>query len=94
MSPLAGKPVRLQFMRWDEHGWDNYGPAQLTDIRGGVDASGNIIAFEFTRLRHPVLHDARRPQQQVTGRPAQFATPGRARHDDQRRAVQRSRTGA
>ena len=28
MSQLAGgKPVRLQFMRWDDHGWDNYGPA-------------------------------------------------------------------
>src|ERR1700691_272812 len=26
LSQLAGKPVRLQFMRWDEHGWDNYGP--------------------------------------------------------------------
>ena len=26
MSQLAGAPVRLQFMRWDEHGWDNYGP--------------------------------------------------------------------
>ena len=29
MSQLAGAPVRLQFMRWDEHGWDNYGPAIL-----------------------------------------------------------------
>ena len=25
LSQLAGKPVRLQFMRWDEHGWDLYG---------------------------------------------------------------------
>ena len=24
MSKLAGAPVRLQLMRWDEHGWDNY----------------------------------------------------------------------
>ena len=40
MSQLAGAPVRLQFMRWDEHGWDNYGPAQLMDVRGGVDANG------------------------------------------------------
>ena len=35
MSQLAGAPVRLQFMRWDEHGWDNYGPAVLADVRGG-----------------------------------------------------------
>ncbi len=48
MSAITGKPVRLQFMRWDEHGWDNYGPAQMTDIRAGIDANGNLIAFEFT----------------------------------------------
>ena len=62
LSQLAGAPVRLQFMRWDEHGWDNYGPAQLTDIRGGVDANGNIVAFEFTQL-HAAGHlaDGRRP---------------------------------
>ena len=39
MSQLAGAPVRLQFMRWDEHGWDNYSPAVLADLRGGVDAA-------------------------------------------------------
>ena len=48
MSQLAGTPVRLQFMRWDEHGWDNYGPAQMMDIRGGVDANGNIVALDYT----------------------------------------------
>ena len=29
----------------------HYGPAQLMDIRGGVDASGKIVAFESTALR-------------------------------------------
>ena len=48
MSQLAGAPVRLQFMRWDEHGWDNYGPPQLTDVRGGIDASGKLVATETT----------------------------------------------
>jgi CO/xanthine dehydrogenase Mo-binding subunit len=48
MSQLAGAPVRLQFMRWDEHGWDNYGPAIMADIRAGADASGKIVAYEFT----------------------------------------------
>ena len=33
MSQLAGAPVRLQFMRWDEHGYDNYGPAMMFDIQ-------------------------------------------------------------
>jgi nicotinate dehydrogenase subunit B len=53
MSQLAGAPVRLQFMRWDEHGWDNYGPAQLMDMRGGVDANGKIVAFEYTHFGIP-----------------------------------------
>ena len=26
MSNLVGKPVRVQLMRWDEHGWDQIGP--------------------------------------------------------------------
>jgi len=53
LSQLAGAPVRLQFMRWDEHGWDNYGPAQLMDMRGGVDANGKIVAFEYTHFGIP-----------------------------------------
>ena len=27
-------------MRWDEHGWDNYSPATMWDVAGGVDANG------------------------------------------------------
>jgi len=53
MSQLAGAPVRLQFMRWDEHGWDNYGPPQLMDIRGGVDANGNIVGTDMTIMTVP-----------------------------------------
>ena len=60
MSALAGKPVRLQFMRWDTHGWGNYGPAVMVDIRAGVDANGNLTAFEFTDFTHPLLLDAGR----------------------------------
>jgi nicotinate dehydrogenase subunit B len=46
MSKLAGAPVRLQLMRWDEQGWTRYGPAIMHDIRAGIDASGNIVAYE------------------------------------------------
>jgi nicotinate dehydrogenase subunit B len=35
-------------MRWDEHGWDNYGPAIMADIRAAVDANGKIVAYEYT----------------------------------------------
>jgi CO/xanthine dehydrogenase Mo-binding subunit len=46
MSKLAGAPVRLQLMRWDEQGWNKYGPAIMHDMRAGIDASGNIVAYE------------------------------------------------
>lgn len=39
-------PVRVQWSRADEHGWDPKGPPTLYDFRGGVDASGNIVAWE------------------------------------------------
>jgi CO/xanthine dehydrogenase Mo-binding subunit len=68
MSALVGKPVRVQFMRWDEHGWDNYGPAQLTDIRAGIDAKGKLIAFEFTALGIPYWTTPA-TLQQVGGKP-------------------------
>jgi CO/xanthine dehydrogenase Mo-binding subunit len=55
MSQLAGAPVRLVLMRWDEHGWDNYGPAIMADMRAAVDASGKIVAYEFTGFGMPAI---------------------------------------
>jgi len=52
LSRLAGKPVRLQFMRWDEHGWDNYGPAHVGEVRAAADANGNIVAYEYQGWQH------------------------------------------
>jgi CO/xanthine dehydrogenase Mo-binding subunit len=77
MSAVVGKPVRLQFMRWDEHGWDNYGPAQMTDIRAGVDANGKLVALEFTHFGIPYWTTPP-AQQQVQGNSAAFAAQGRA----------------
>jgi nicotinate dehydrogenase subunit B len=53
MSQAVGKPVRLQFMRWDEHGWTHFGPAIMTDLSGGVDANGNLIAYQATQYTQP-----------------------------------------
>ena len=55
MSQLAGAPVRLQFMRWDEHGWDNFSPAVLADVRGAVDGQGKIVALDYTTLAIPEM---------------------------------------
>jgi CO/xanthine dehydrogenase Mo-binding subunit len=53
MSQAVGKPVRVQFMRWDEHGWDTYGPAILADVRAGIDSKGNIVAYDSAAFGHP-----------------------------------------
>jgi CO/xanthine dehydrogenase Mo-binding subunit len=52
LSQSAGKPVRLQFMRWDEHGWDNYGPAHIGEVRAAADAAGKIVAYEYHGWQH------------------------------------------
>ena len=49
-SLAVGKPVRVQWMRWDEHGWDNYGPATLWDVKGGIDAKGKLVAWDATSI--------------------------------------------
>jgi nicotinate dehydrogenase subunit B len=52
MSQAVGKPVRVQFMRGDELGWDNYGPAHLAEVRAAADANGKIVGFEYHGWQH------------------------------------------
>jgi len=46
LARAVGQPVRVQWMRADEHGWDPKGPPTLLDLRAGVDAGGKISAWE------------------------------------------------
>ncbi len=46
MARAVGRPVRVQWMRGDEHGWDPKGPPTLIDLQGGLDASGNVTAWQ------------------------------------------------
>jgi CO/xanthine dehydrogenase Mo-binding subunit len=79
MSQLAGAPVRLQYMRWDEHGWDFYGPPQMMDIRGGVDAKGNIVGIDYTAFSFGnTASDL--VTAQVTNTPITAPTPGSVEH--------------
>jgi CO/xanthine dehydrogenase Mo-binding subunit len=43
MSRAAGRPVRVQWMREDEHGWDPKGPPQLVDFDASIDGDGRIV---------------------------------------------------
>jgi CO/xanthine dehydrogenase Mo-binding subunit len=46
LAKAVGKPVRVQWSRADEHGWDPKGPPTLIDLRASLDASGNVTAWE------------------------------------------------
>ncbi len=43
LSRAVGRPVRVQWMREDEHGWDPKGPPQLLEISGVIDPEGRIL---------------------------------------------------
>jgi nicotinate dehydrogenase subunit B len=45
MSQIVGRPVRVQWMRWDEHGWEPKGPPIVQDLSGGLDAQGRVVAW-------------------------------------------------
>jgi CO/xanthine dehydrogenase Mo-binding subunit len=44
---LPDRPVRLQWMREQEHAWEPYGPAMLTQAKAGLDASGAIVDWQY-----------------------------------------------
>ncbi len=69
LSQLAGKPVRLQFMRWDEHGWDNYGPSHLGEVRAAAGADGKIVGYEYEGWQHH-WSNVETSEQLALGKPA------------------------
>jgi nicotinate dehydrogenase subunit B len=50
LSRELGRPVRVQWMREDEHGWDPKGPAQVLDLRAALSADGTIAAWETVAM--------------------------------------------
>ena len=47
LAKELGRPVRMQWMRDEETAWDTKGPAYAFKLRGGLDAQGNLIAWEY-----------------------------------------------
>jgi CO/xanthine dehydrogenase Mo-binding subunit len=47
LAKAVGRPVRVQYMRNQGTGWDPKGPASVHQVRAGLDASGNVIAYDF-----------------------------------------------
>lgn len=46
LAKITGKPVRVQWSRADEHGWDPKGPPTLIDLRASLDDAGGVLAWE------------------------------------------------
>lgn len=44
---LPGRPVRVQWMREQEHAWEPYGPAMLAKIRASLDGNGRIAEWRY-----------------------------------------------
>ena len=44
---LPGRPVRVQWMREDEHAWEPYGSAMITKARAALGPNGRIQAWDY-----------------------------------------------
>jgi nicotinate dehydrogenase subunit B len=47
LSQLAGQPVRVQWMRHDEHGNEPKGAAMVMAVRAGLDSKARIVAWDY-----------------------------------------------
>jgi nicotinate dehydrogenase subunit B len=45
LARIVGRPVRVQWMREEEHGWDPKGPPTLMDLQAGLDPNGQVVAW-------------------------------------------------
>src|SRR5580704_12374069 len=52
LSRAVGRPVRVQLSREQEHAWEPKGTAQLMDVKGGLNADGNVAGYDFA-TRYP-----------------------------------------
>ena len=53
LSRAVGAPVRVQWSRHDEHGWEPKGPAQVDEAKAAVEPDGRILAWDFTDHSQP-----------------------------------------
>jgi nicotinate dehydrogenase subunit B len=58
ISKELGVPVRLQWMRWDDMQWSTQHPAAYSDVQGGLDANGKLVAFRANHYM-PAMQDDR-----------------------------------
>ena len=50
---FPGSPVRVQWMREEEHCWEPYGPAMLAEVQATLDAAGKIVDWQYEVWSQP-----------------------------------------
>ncbi len=68
MSQAVGRPVRVQWMRWDEHGWEPKGPPIVQDLVGALDKDGQVVAWRH-HMWVPTISDTHLIATALIGRP-------------------------
>jgi CO/xanthine dehydrogenase Mo-binding subunit len=84
LSRATGKPVRVQWSRADENGWEAYKAARISECQGGLDENGKIIAwdartFGLSGYSRPEYHEPKHggePGSLVTAQLAGWTKPG------------------
>jgi nicotinate dehydrogenase subunit B len=44
---MPGSPIRVQWMREQEHIWEPYTPAMVTEVEAALDAQGRIVDWQY-----------------------------------------------
>jgi nicotinate dehydrogenase subunit B len=68
MSQAVGRPVRVQWMRWDEHGWEPKGPPIVQDLVGALDKDGHGVAWRHL-MWVPTISDTHLIAAALIGKP-------------------------
>jgi nicotinate dehydrogenase subunit B len=75
LSQAVGRPVRVQWSREEEFVWEPKSPAMVAELRGGLDAQGNVVAWEYhvwspSHARRPRTANQLVAAQLISGKPA------------------------
>lgn len=44
---IPGRPIRVQWMREDEHGWEPFGPLMISAASASLDDNGKIVSWQY-----------------------------------------------
>jgi CO/xanthine dehydrogenase Mo-binding subunit len=67
LSEAVGRPVRVQWSRQDEFVWEPKAPAMVMEVQGGLDAKGNVSAWDYQVWSPSHVARARSSEQLVAG---------------------------